>query len=90
MRPRSYSEKRFDDHPWLCLTGDSQLLQAKFFTELRLLQRAVTVQLLSLPASTATPFQASAATAPASASIFIGSGKLIQSWLKWIELTVRD
>ncbi|KAF8893956.1 hypothetical protein BD779DRAFT_1504456 [Infundibulicybe gibba] len=48
--------------------------EAKFFTESRLLQRAVRVQILSLPNSTATPFQTSAnATAPSPASIFIGT-----------------
>lgn len=48
--------------------------EAKFFTESRLLQRPVRVQILSLPTSTATPFQSTAnATAPPSASIFIGT-----------------
>ncbi|OBZ67115.1 Nuclease domain-containing protein 1 [Grifola frondosa] len=48
--------------------------EAKFFTESRLLQRFVRVQLLSLPTSTATPFQAGAnATAPPPATIFIGT-----------------
>ncbi|KAI0344602.1 transcription factor [Trametopsis cervina] len=48
--------------------------EAKWFTESRLLQRSVKVTLLSLPNSTATPFQTSAtAPAPATASIFIGS-----------------
>ncbi|TDL26266.1 transcription factor [Rickenella mellea] len=48
--------------------------EAKFFTESRLLQRAVRVQLMSLPAPAATPFQASAsATPPAPASVFIGT-----------------
>ncbi|KIP01963.1 hypothetical protein PHLGIDRAFT_131000 [Phlebiopsis gigantea 11061_1 CR5-6] len=47
--------------------------EAKFFTETRLLQRQVTVHLLSLPNATATPFQSSAASAPAPASIFIGT-----------------
>ncbi|EJF65082.1 transcription factor [Dichomitus squalens LYAD-421 SS1] len=48
--------------------------EAKFFTESRLLQRYVRVQLLSLPNATATPFQAGAnAAAPPPASIFIGS-----------------
>ncbi|KAF8513029.1 transcription factor [Hysterangium stoloniferum] len=48
--------------------------EAKFFTESRLLQRAVRVQLLSLPAPTAQPFAASAEGAPpASASMFIGT-----------------
>lgn len=50
------------------------VLQAKFFTESRLLQRQVTVQLLSLPSSTATPFQSAANSAPAPASVFIGTG----------------
>lgn len=50
------------------------IFQAKFFTETRLLQRQVTVQLLSLPNATATPFQNAAASAPAPASIFIGTG----------------
>ncbi|KAL5528449.1 hypothetical protein ACEPAF_7585 [Sanghuangporus sanghuang] len=48
--------------------------EARFFTESRLLQRAVRVQLLSLPAPTATPFQSIANGAPpATASIFIGN-----------------
>ncbi|KAI0700878.1 hypothetical protein BC835DRAFT_1404699 [Cytidiella melzeri] len=48
--------------------------EAKWFTESRLLQRTVKVTLLSLPNSTATPFQTSAsAPAPATASIFIGT-----------------
>ena len=47
--------------------------QGKFFTESRLLQRYVRVQLLSLPTSTATPFQSSGNAAPAPASIFIGN-----------------
>ncbi|KAI0790842.1 transcription factor [Abortiporus biennis] len=47
--------------------------EAKFFTESRLLQRPVRVQLLSLPTSTATPFQAGANTAPPPATIFIGT-----------------
>ncbi|GJE95916.1 nuclease domain-containing protein [Phanerochaete sordida] len=47
--------------------------EAKFFTETRLLQRQVTVQLLSLPNATATPFQSAASSAPAPASIFIGT-----------------
>lgn len=48
--------------------------QAKFFTESRLLQRRVQVTLLSLPQSTATPFQAGPSNAPAPATIFIGNG----------------
>uniref|UniRef100_A0A0W0FH61 Transcription factor n=1 Tax=Moniliophthora roreri TaxID=221103 RepID=A0A0W0FH61_MONRR len=48
--------------------------EAKFFVESRLLQRAVRVQILSLPSSTATPFQASANSATsATASVFIGN-----------------
>ncbi|KDQ53594.1 hypothetical protein JAAARDRAFT_72541 [Jaapia argillacea MUCL 33604] len=48
--------------------------EAKFFTESRLLQRPVRVQLLSLPTSTATPFQTGAAVAPPpSATVFIGT-----------------
>ncbi|KAF9263252.1 hypothetical protein L218DRAFT_959268 [Marasmius fiardii PR-910] len=48
--------------------------EAKFFTESRLLQRPVKVQLLSLPTATATPFQSAAnANAPATASVFIGN-----------------
>lgn len=54
----------------------SYLSKAKFFTESRLLQRPVKVQILSLPNSTATPFQSSAnATAPPTASIYIGTGQ---------------
>ncbi|KAF9227259.1 hypothetical protein BS17DRAFT_878228 [Gyrodon lividus] len=48
--------------------------EAKFFTESRLLQRPVRVVILSLPNSTATPFQTGANNAPPPpASIFIGS-----------------
>ncbi|KIJ67884.1 hypothetical protein HYDPIDRAFT_25347 [Hydnomerulius pinastri MD-312] len=47
--------------------------EAKFFTESRLLQRPVRVVILSLPNSTATPFQTGASSAPPPASIFIGS-----------------
>ncbi|KAF8161178.1 hypothetical protein B0H34DRAFT_781782 [Crassisporium funariophilum] len=48
--------------------------EAKFFTESRLLQRPVRVQILSLPNSTATPFQSAAnASAPPPASIYIGT-----------------
>ena len=55
---------------------DTDLSQAKFFTESRLLQRHVRVQLLSLPNASATPFQAGAnATVPPPASIFIGTGQ---------------
>ncbi|KAF7315577.1 Transcriptional factor [Mycena indigotica] len=48
--------------------------EARFFTEARLLQRQVRVVILSLPNSSATPFQ-SGATGPsvATASIFIGN-----------------
>ncbi|PPQ63489.1 hypothetical protein CVT24_005146, partial [Panaeolus cyanescens] len=48
--------------------------EARFFTESRLLQRPVRVQVLSLPNVAATPFQTSAtAAAPPPASIFIGT-----------------
>lgn len=47
--------------------------QAKAFVESKLLQRAVRVQLLSLPTPTAVPFSLSATTAPAPATLFIGS-----------------
>ncbi|ETW80350.1 hypothetical protein HETIRDRAFT_384869 [Heterobasidion irregulare TC 32-1] len=48
--------------------------EAKFFAESRLLQRAVKVQLLSLPTAAATPFQSGTnGGAPAPASIFIGN-----------------
>lgn len=51
------------------------VIQAKFFTESRLLQRPVRVIIQSLPASTATPFQTNSnSTAPPPASIFIGTG----------------
>lgn len=51
--------------------------EARFFTESRLLQRPVKVQILSLPNATPTPFQQSASLASnASASIFIGNGRL--------------
>lgn len=55
-------------------------LQAKFFAESRILQRFVRVQLLSLPTSTATPFQAGATAAPPPpASIFIGSSMSVKN-----------
>ncbi|KAJ6625540.1 hypothetical protein B0H10DRAFT_2312806 [Mycena sp. CBHHK59/15] len=48
--------------------------EAKFFTESRLLQRPVRVQILSLPTSSATPFQSGAnGNAAPPASIFIGT-----------------
>ncbi|KAJ2928320.1 hypothetical protein H1R20_g8782, partial [Candolleomyces eurysporus] len=47
--------------------------EARFFTESRLLQRPVKVQILSLPNAAPTPFQSTANAAPASASIFIGT-----------------
>jgi len=48
--------------------------EAKFFTESRLLQRSVRVQILSVPNSVATPFQSGPSTAAAPpASIFIGT-----------------
>ncbi|CDO69288.1 hypothetical protein BN946_scf184976.g7 [Trametes cinnabarina] len=48
--------------------------EAKFFTESRLLQRYVKVNLLSVPNAAPTPFQAGAnAAAPPPATIFIGS-----------------
>jgi len=48
--------------------------EAKYFTESRLLQRPVKVQILSLPNATATPFQQSAnMSGSTSASIFIGN-----------------
>lgn len=57
------------------LLNTSIFAQAKFFTESRLLQRPVRVQLLSLPTSTAIPFQVGAnTTAPTPASLFIGLG----------------
>ncbi|KAI0302486.1 transcription factor [Russula brevipes] len=46
--------------------------EAKYFTESRLLQRPVKVQLLSVPTATATPFQTNGSNSPAPASIFIG------------------
>lgn len=46
---------------------------AKLFTESRLLQRPVRVQILSLPTSTATPFQPNSSAIPVSASVFIGT-----------------
>ncbi|PSR73928.1 hypothetical protein PHLCEN_2v10286, partial [Hermanssonia centrifuga] len=47
--------------------------EAKYFTESRLLQRPVTVELVSLPTSTATPFQVSASAPAPTATIFIGN-----------------
>ncbi|KAK0226010.1 hypothetical protein IW262DRAFT_1540191 [Armillaria fumosa] len=63
--PRVASKPGESSEPW----GE----EAKFFTESRLLQRPVRVQILSLPTSTATPFQTgTTGSAPATASIFIG------------------
>lgn len=54
------------------------LLKAKYYTESRLLQRPVRVQILSLPNSAPIPFQNTVnAAAPPPASIFIGTGKAI-------------
>ncbi|KXN85362.1 hypothetical protein AN958_11462 [Leucoagaricus sp. SymC.cos] len=48
--------------------------EAKFFTESRLLQRAVRVQILSVPTPAATPFQTGPnAPAPAPVTLFIGN-----------------
>ncbi|KAI5123940.1 hypothetical protein M0805_006355 [Coniferiporia weirii] len=64
--PRSSGKQGEASEQW----GD----EARFFTESRLLQRAVRVQLLSLPAPAATPFQTTSnGSAPAPASIFIGN-----------------
>lgn len=58
-----------------CTLGFSfEHMQAKFFTESRLLQRPVRVQILSLPTSSATPFQSGANNVAPPASIFIGTG----------------
>ncbi|KAK7005600.1 nonsense-mediated mRNA decay factor [Favolaschia claudopus] len=63
---RTASKQGEPSEPW----GE----EAKFFTESRLLQRAVRVQILSLPTSSATPFQSGAnGGAPTPASIFIGT-----------------
>ncbi|KAG6903018.1 hypothetical protein C0995_007451 [Termitomyces sp. Mi166 len=64
--PRASTKQGEPSEPW----GE----EAKFFTESRLLQRPVRVIILSLPTSTATPFQSgSNIAAPQPASIFIGS-----------------
>ncbi|KAG6842174.1 hypothetical protein C0991_001667 [Blastosporella zonata] len=64
--PRASTKQGEPSEPW----GE----EAKFFTESRLLQRPVRVVILSLPTSTATPFQTGPnAAAPPPASIFIGS-----------------
>ncbi|KAG8965856.1 hypothetical protein FRC03_012884 [Tulasnella sp. 419] len=47
--------------------------EAKFFVESRLLQRHVTVTLLSLPAPSAAPFSASGTSTPQAASVIIGT-----------------
>ncbi|KAJ7770129.1 hypothetical protein DFH07DRAFT_266338 [Mycena maculata] len=63
---RASSKQGEPSEPW----GE----EAKFFTESRLLQRPVHVQILSLPTSTATPFQSGAnGNAAPPASIFIGT-----------------
>lgn len=50
--------------------------EARYFTEVRLLQRPVRVQLLSLPAPAATPFHLTQNGAPPPPpSIFIGNGE---------------
>ncbi|KAG5730041.1 hypothetical protein E4T56_gene5842, partial [Termitomyces sp. T112] len=64
--PRASTKQGEPSEPW----GE----EAKFFTESRLLQRPVRVVILSLPTSTATPFQSGPnAAAPQPASIFIGT-----------------
>ncbi|CAA7259116.1 unnamed protein product [Cyclocybe aegerita] len=64
--PRASTKQGESSEPW----GE----EAKFFTESRLLQRPVKVQILSLPNAAATPFQSSANTAaPPPASIYIGT-----------------
>ncbi|KAJ7072239.1 hypothetical protein C8F01DRAFT_1205852 [Mycena amicta] len=63
---RASSKQGETSEPW----GE----EAKFFTEARLLQRQVRVVILSLPTSSATPFQSGAnGTAVTTASIFIGN-----------------
>ncbi|KAI0000404.1 transcription factor [Russula vinacea] len=62
--PRAASKQGETSEPF----GDD----AKYFTESRLLQRGVKVQLLSLPTVTATPFQTNGSGTPPPASIFIG------------------
>ncbi|KAJ6593999.1 hypothetical protein B0H19DRAFT_1246717 [Mycena capillaripes] len=63
---RASSKQGEPSEPW----GE----EAKFFTESRLLQRPVRVQILSLPTSTATPFQSGAnGNVAPPASIFIGT-----------------
>ncbi|KAJ6499990.1 hypothetical protein C8R47DRAFT_970738 [Mycena vitilis] len=63
---RASSKQGEPSEPW----GE----EAKFFTESRLLQRPVRVQILSLPTSTATPFQSGGhGNAAPPASIFIGT-----------------
>jgi staphylococcal nuclease domain-containing protein 1 len=53
-------------------------VQARFFTESRLLQRAVKVEVLSIPAPGPSPFQqTNAASAAHTASIFIGNGMIL-------------
>ena len=66
-----------------------QIMQAKYFTESRILQRAVKVQPLSLPTVTATPFQTNGSSAPAPASIFIATGQLLWSALGFLFLGLR-
>ncbi|KAG6845898.1 hypothetical protein H0H87_000704 [Tephrocybe sp. NHM501043] len=64
--PRASTKQGEPSEPW----GE----EARFFTESRLLQRPVRVVILSLPTSTAIPFQTGPnAAAPPPASIFIGS-----------------
>jgi len=59
----------------MCMLADILYRKAKFFTESRLLQRHVKVEILSLPNSVAIPFQSSSTSAaPPSASVFIGTG----------------
>ncbi|TFK20773.1 transcription factor [Coprinopsis marcescibilis] len=55
-------------------TSEPYAEEARFFTESRLLQRPVKVQILSLPNAAPTPFQQSAnITGTSSASVFIGN-----------------
>lgn len=80
---RTSSKSDEASEPWaeevrspVCMPGArTKSVQAKFFTESRLLQRGVRVVILSLPSSPATPFQTGASGPPPPASIFIGSGE---------------
>lgn len=65
--------------------------KAKYFTESRLLQRGVRVQILSIPTPGATPFQTGAnAPQPAPVTVFIGNGQSATPFAHTINLFISS